>query len=94
VIKPRSAHREKLDPACFAEIARVLLVRFIVPMFMYAKAAASDAVVFRIVERFRRWIMSQGGFAQIIVGIRNIRKIGPFASQKIEANGIDRYAVK
>jgi hypothetical protein len=49
--RPRSAHREKLDPACFAEIARVLLVRSIVPMLMYAKAAASDAVVFGIIER-------------------------------------------
>ena len=63
-------------------------------MFMYAKAAASDAVALGIVERLRRRIMSQGGLAQIIVGIRNIRKIGPFRSQEIEANGIDRYTVK
>jgi hypothetical protein len=49
--RPRSAHREKLDPASFGEIARVLLVRSIIPMLMYAKAAASDAVMFRIVER-------------------------------------------
>ena len=69
----------------FSEIARVLLVRPIVPMLVYAKAAASDAVAFRIVERLRRWIVSQSGFAQIIVGIRDIREIGPFRSQKIEA---------
>ena|SRR5580693_265230 len=49
--RPRSAHREKLDSACFAEIAWVLLLRPVVPMFMYAKAAASDAVAFGIVER-------------------------------------------
>jgi hypothetical protein len=55
-------------------------------MFMYTKGAASDAVAFGIVERLRRRIMGQGGFSQIIVGILNIGKIGPFRSQKIEAD--------
>src|SRR4029077_4714670 len=85
---------EKFDPVRFSEIARVLLVRPIVPMFMYTKAAASDAVALRIIECFRRWIIGQGGFAQVVIGIRDIRKIGPFRSQKIEADGIDRHAVK
>src|ERR1700685_608459 len=63
-------------------------------MFVYAKAAASDAVAFRVVESLRRWIIRQGGFAQVVIGIRNIRKIGPFRSEKIESDGIDRYAVQ
>src|SRR5258708_37320290 len=63
-------------------------------MFVYAKAAASDAVAFRIIESLRRWVIRQGRFAQVVIGIRDIRKIGPFRSEKIEADGIDRYAVK
>jgi hypothetical protein len=34
------------------------------------QAAASDAVAFRIIERFRRWVVSQRRFAQIVMGIR------------------------
>src|ERR1700675_2646446 len=63
-------------------------------MFVYAKTAASDAVAFGIIDRLRRWVIRQGRFAQVIIGIRDIRKIGPFRSEKIEADGIDRYAVK
>src|SRR5258705_11822857 len=63
-------------------------------MFVYAKAAASDAVAFRIIESLRRWVIRQGRFAQVVIGIRDIRKIGLFRSEKIEADGIDRYAVK
>src|SRR5580704_9800265 len=63
-------------------------------MFMHTKAAASDAVAFRIIDRLRRWVMSQGRFAQVVIGILDVRKIGPFRSEKIEADGIDRYAVK
>lgn len=40
---------KKFDPVRFSEIAPVLLLRSIVPMFEYAQAAASDAVAFRIV---------------------------------------------
>src|SRR5580692_3449209 len=89
-----STDHEKFDPVRFSEIARVLLVRPIIPMLMYTEAAASDAVAFRIIERLRRWVVSQGRFAQVVIGIRDIREIGPFRSQKIEAHGIDRYAVK
>src|SRR5580658_8612851 len=49
--RPPSAHRQKLNPMRSSEIARVLLVRSIVPMFKYAETAASDAIAFRIVER-------------------------------------------
>src|SRR5271170_4101551 len=87
----RSTHLEKLDPVRLSEIARVLLVRSIVPMLMYAKAAASDAIAFRVVESLRRRIMSQSGFAQIVVGILNIHEIRPFRGQKIEADRIDRH---
>src|ERR1700720_2116064 len=90
----RTSDLEKFYPVRFSEVARVLLVRSIVPMFVYAKAAASDAVAFRIIDRFRRWVMSQGRFAQVVIGTRDIRKIGPFRSEKIETDGIDRYAVK
>src|SRR5689334_16081310 len=90
----RTSDLEKFDPVRFSEIARVLLVRPIVPMFVYTKAAASDAVAFGIIDRLGRWVMSQGRFAQVVIGIRDIRKIGPFGSEKIEADGIDRYAVK
>src|ERR1700728_2100462 len=90
----RTSDLEKLDPVRFSEIARVLLVCPIVPMFVYTKAAASDAVAFRIIESPRGWIMRQGRFAQVIISIRDIRKIGPFRSEKIEADGIDRHAVK
>jgi hypothetical protein len=48
----------------FPEITRVLLVPPIVPMFMYTEAAAADAVAFGIIDRLRRWVMSQGSFAQ------------------------------
>src|ERR1700681_644032 len=85
---------EKFDPARFSEIARVLLICPVVPMFVYAKAAASHAVAFRIIESLRRWVIRQGRFAQVVIGIRDVRKIGPFRSEKIEADGIDRYAVK
>ena len=82
---------EKFDPVRSSEIARVLFVRPIVPMFMYTKAAAADAVAFGIIDRLRRWVMSQGGFAQVVIGIHHIRKIRPFGNEKIEPNGIDRY---
>src|SRR5258705_12680367 len=81
-----SADLEKFDPGRFSEIARVLLVRPIVPMFVHAKAAAADAVAFGIIDRLRRWVMSQGSFAQIVIGIRHIRKIRPFGNEKIEPN--------
>src|SRR6266404_7199977 len=90
----RTSDLEKFDPVRFSEIARVLLICPIVPMFVYAKAAASYAVAFRIIESLRRWVIRQGRFAQVVIGIRDIRKIGPFRSEKIEADGIDRYAVK
>src|SRR6202049_394736 len=90
----RTSDLEKFDPVRFSEIARVLLVCPIVPMFVYAKAAASDAVAFRIIESLGRRVIRQGRFAQIVIGIRDVRKIGPFRSEKIEADGIDRYTVK
>src|SRR6201984_67793 len=90
----RTSSLEKFYPVRFSEVARVLLVRPIVPMFVYTKAAASDAVAFGIIDRLGRWVMSQGRFAQVVIGIHDIRKIGPFRSEKIEADGIDRYAVK
>src|ERR1700683_1520300 len=90
----RTSDSKKFDPVGFSEIARVLLVCPIVPMFVYAKAAASDAVAFRIIESLRRRVIRQGRFAQVVIGIRDIRKIGPFRSEKIEADGIDRYAIK
>src|SRR4029077_14946153 len=90
----RTSDLEKFDPVRFSEIARILLICPIVPMFMYAKAAASDAVAFRIIESLRRWVIRQGRFTQVVIGIRDIRKIGPFRSEKIEADGIDRYTVK
>jgi hypothetical protein len=90
----RTSDLEKFDPVRFSEIARALLVCPIVKMFVYAKAAASDAVAFRIIESLRRWVGRQGRLAQVVIGIRDIRKIGPFRSEKIEADGIDRYAVK
>ena len=80
-----SADLKKFDPVRFSEIARVLFVRPIIPMLMYTEAAASDAVAFRIIERLRRWVVSQGSFAQVVVGIRDIRKVRPFRSEKIEA---------
>src|SRR5258705_2099457 len=49
-----SADLEKFDRVRFSEIARVLLVRPIVPMFMYTKAAAADAIAIRIIDCFRR----------------------------------------
>src|SRR5579862_5304058 len=73
-----SAYLEKLDPARFSEIARVLLVRSIVPMLKYPEAAASDAIAFWIVERLRRRIMSQSCFAQVVVCIRDVHEIRPF----------------
>src|SRR5579859_1234884 len=85
---------EKLDPVRLSKIARVLLVRPIIPMLMYTEAAASDAVAFRIIERLRRWVVRQSRFAQVVIGIRDIREIGPFRCQKIEAHRIDRYAVE
>src|SRR5271170_1235122 len=63
-------------------------------MFVNAKAAASDAVAFRIIESLRRRVVRQGRFAQVVIGIRDVRQIGPFRSEKIEADGIDRYSVK
>src|SRR4029077_18444566 len=90
----RTSDLEKFDPVRFSEIARVFLIGSIVPMFVYAKAAASNAVAFRIIESLRRWVIRQGRFAQVVIGIRDIRKIGPFRSEKIEADGIDGYAVK
>jgi hypothetical protein len=82
----RTSDLEKFDPVRFSEIARVLLIGPIVPMFVYAKAAASDAVAFRIIESLRRWVIRQSRFTQVVIGIRDIRKIGPFRSQKIEAD--------
>src|SRR5690242_5573228 len=38
--------------------------------------------------------MSQGRFTQVVICILDIWKVGPFRSEKIEADGIDRYAVK
>src|ERR1700740_3320516 len=90
----RTSDLEKFDPVRFSEIARVLLVCPIVPMLVYAKAAAPDAVAFRIIQSLRRWVIRQGRFAQVVIGIHDIRKIRPFRSEKIEADGIDRYAVK
>src|SRR5579859_832962 len=90
----RTSDLKKFDPVRSSEIARVLLFRPTVPMFVHTKAAASDAVAFGIIESLRRWVMSQGRFAQVVIGIRDIRKIGPLRSEKIETDGIDRYAVK
>jgi hypothetical protein len=50
----RTSDLEELDPVRFSEIARVLLVCSIVPMFVYAKAAASDPIAFRIIKSLRR----------------------------------------
>src|SRR4029077_19468599 len=90
----RTSDLEKFDPVRFSEIARVFLVCPIVPMFVYAKAAASDAVAFRIIESLRKWVIRQGRFTQVVICILDIWKVGPFRSEKIEAHGIDRYAVK
>src|SRR4029077_10600182 len=90
----RTSDMEKFDPVRFSEIARVLLVCPIVPMFVYAKAAASDAVAFGIIQSLRRWVVRQGRFAQVVIGIRDIRKIGPIRSEKIEADRIDCYAIR
>src|ERR1700730_1906109 len=90
----RTSELEEFYPVRFSEIARVLLIGPIVPMFVYTEAAASDAVAFGIVDRLRWRVIRQGRFAEIIIGIGNIRKIGPFRSEEIEADGIDRYAVK
>ena len=90
----RRSDLEKFNPLRFSQIARVLLVCPIVPMFVYAEAAASDAVAFRVVESFRRRVICQGRFAQVIIGICDIWKIGPFRSEKIEADGIDCYTVR
>src|SRR5258707_15833169 len=90
----RTSDLEKFDPMRFSEIARVFLVCPTVPMFVYAKAAASDAVAFRIIESLRRRVIRQGRFTKVAIGIRDIRKIGPFRSHKIEPDGIDRYPVK
>src|SRR5580658_920251 len=38
--------------------------------------------------------MRKGSFAQIVVGIRNIQKVRPLRSEKIEADRIDRYRVQ
>jgi hypothetical protein len=70
----RTSSLEKFDPVRFSKIARVLLVRPIVPMFVYTKAAASDAVAFGIIDRLGRWVMSQGRFAQVVIGIHDIRR--------------------
>src|SRR5580658_4740670 len=78
----------------FAEIARVLLFCPIVPMLKYTKAAASDAVSFRIINRLRRGVVRQSGFAQIIVGIPNIHEMGPLGSEKIEPDRINGHPVK
>src|ERR1700676_545874 len=90
----RTSDLEKFDSVRCSEIARVLLVCPIVPMLVYARPAASHAFAFRIIETLRRWVIRQGRFAQVVIGICDIRKIGPFRSEKIEADGIDRYAVK
>src|SRR4029077_11980061 len=90
----RTSDLEKFDPVRFSEIARVFLVCPIVPMFVYAKAAASDAVAFRIIESLRKWVIRQGRFTQVVICILDIWKVGPFRSEKIEADGIDRYGVK
>src|SRR5579859_2904129 len=90
----RTSNLEKFNPVVFTEIARVLFVRPIVPMFVYAEAAASDAVTFRIIDGLGRRVVGQGRFAEIVVSIRDIRKVGPFRSEKIEADGIDCYTVK
>src|ERR1700739_947026 len=63
-------------------------------MLMNAKAAAADAIAFGIIERLRRRIVSQSGFAKIVVCIGNIHEIGPFGGQKIEADRIDRHTVQ
>jgi hypothetical protein len=59
----RSTDLEKLYTIRFSEIARVLLFGSVVPVLKYAEAAASYAIAFRIVERFRRRIVCKGGFA-------------------------------
>ena len=82
----RTSDLEKFDPVHFSQIARVLLVRPVTPMLMYTETAASDAVAFRIIERLQRWVVRQSRFAQVVIGIRDIREIGPFRSQKIEAH--------
>ena len=74
-----SADQEKVDPVRFSEIARVLLVRPIIPMFMYTEAAASDAVAFRIIERLRRLIV-QADIPKIInrrCGLNHCRMVVP-----------------
>src|SRR4029077_1632792 len=49
---------------------------------------------FRIIDCLRRRIIGQGRFAQVVIGIRDIRKSRPFRRGKIKADGIDRHAVK
>jgi hypothetical protein len=76
------ADQEKFDPVRFSEIARVFLVRPIIPMLMYTQAAASDAVAFGIIERLRRWIVRQSRLAQVVIGIRQRRSyVVDFANQ-------------
>ena len=82
----RLANLEQFDPIRLSEIAGVLLVRAIVPVFVNAKAAASDAVAFGVVERLERRIVSQSGFAKVTVCIGNIREIGPLRSQVDQAS--------
>ena len=81
-----SAHMEEIDALVLSDIARVLLVDPVVPMLMHTKAPAPDAVAFGIIDCLRRRIMSQGGFAQVVISILDIRKIRPFGSQKIKTD--------
>ena len=69
---------EKFYPARLSEITRVLLIRPVIPMLMYTEAAAPDAIALRIVDCFRRWIMGQRRFTQIVIGVCDIGKIRPF----------------
>src|ERR1700745_3284390 len=90
----RTSDLEKFYPVCLSKIARVLLIRPITPMLMYPEAAAPDAIALRIIDCFRRWIIGQRRFAQVVVGVRDIGKVRPFGSEEVEADRIDRYAVK
>jgi hypothetical protein len=83
--KVTSAELKKFDRACFPEIA-LLLVHPIVSNVHVHQGCGSGCRRVRDHSPSSKVGHEPGGFAQIVIGIRHIRKIRPFGKEKIESN--------
>ena len=84
----------QFDAVARAEIAGILLVNRVVPVFVDAHALLARLIVFRIVTCARRWVIGQRHLVQIVLHtLIDQRLIRPLLAQEVETHRVDGHLV-